>query len=267
MTKFLLPVLALAATLSLSHPALAEDGDVKVSIIRPPQITPIKPVHNTLGSISQDDIHQYLDMIFSKSNEGTVHTTDGKIHRFIKPLNIEVAWPPCQDDAKYAFDQFTKETGIRINYSFEKTSNKEPSILILGIDSAEDLRLNTFWYKWLSTYGFKGSDDLDKTVKQSLDSKLYIQRQFFDSNDQIRFVSLIINKNVSHYDVCKVVFPGFIFGLIANTTVWAGNEHISDLDYLYVSALYDDSILPDEPEDSARPKLAKLMSDKLERTK
>ena len=267
MTKFLLPALALAAALVQPLPAFAEDGDVNISIIRPPQITPIKPTHNTLDSISQDDIRQYLNMIFSKSNEGVVHTTDGKIHRFIEPLNIEITWPLCQDEAKYALDKFTKETGIKINYSFEKTVNQEPSILILGIDSLEDLRLNAFWYKWLSTYGFKGNDDLDKIVKQSLDGKLYIQRQFFDSNDQIKFVSLIINKNVSSYDVCKVVFPGFIFGLLANTTVWAGNEHISDLDYLYISALYDDSILPDEPEDSARPKLAKLMSDKLERTK
>ena len=266
MTKFLLPVLALAA-LSLSQPTLAEDGDVRISIIRPPQIAPIKPAHNTLDSIGQDDIRQYLDMIFSKSNEGTVHTTDGKIHRFSEPLNIEVAWPLCQDEAKGELDIFTKKTGIKINYSFVKTTKQVPSILILGIDSLEDLRLNPYWYEWLSTYGFKGSDDLDKIVKQSLDSKLYIQRQFFDNNDQIRFVSLIINKNVSSYDVCKVVFPGFIFGFLANTTVWAGNEHISDLDYLYISALYDDSILPDEPEDSARPKLAKLMSDKLERTK
>ena len=259
MTKFLLPVLALAATLSLSHPALAEDGDTSPPIIR--------PAHHTLDGINQEDIYQYLGMVFSKQNEGRFHTLDGKVHKFLKPINIEIIWPLCQNDSENLVHEFSKKTDIRFNYSSGEMTGLRLSMLILGVDGIEDLKRTRFWYAWLSNNGFKGSDDLEEKVRSALNNNFILSKQYFDNFDQIRFVPLILKNNISSNNICSEIIPGMIFTYLANTKVWAENDHLSDLDYLYISALYDDSILPDEPEDSARPKLANLMLNKLERTK
>ena len=259
MTKFLLPVLALAATLSLSHPALAEDGDTSPPIIR--------PAHHTLDSINQDDIYKYVDMIFSVQNRGVFHKLDGKIHKFLKPINIEFDWPLCQDVSVNFIYDFSTRSNINFNFSSGEVTGLNLSMLILGIDGIEDLRNHRFWYEWLSTHGYKGKEDLEEKIKNGIEKKYISSANYFNDYDQITFIPLLIENEVAPKGICIEILPGILFSYLANSTITAGYDHVSDLDYLYISALYDDSILPDEPEDSARPKLAKLMSDKLERTK
>ena len=253
MTTRLLPALALTGLLHLSSPALAQDA---------PNSAHPGPVHTSLDTIQPHDVEAYVDWFFSKQNEGGHHLRDGKIHKVAEPFYFSILWPECD---KLAFDAavtYKEKSGLAINFSSSEVDVDTISMLIIGINSIDDLKYKLDNLKNTKSLSKTNYDELIEKINEEYTNG-YVTG-FFIIDAKKEGAMMYIVKNYEHYiNFCSQIFPKFYQQFLTNSRISSSEGYISDLDYLFVSALYDQSIQNEESEDSARSKIVTIMNNKL----
>ena len=257
MTTRLLPALALTGLLHLSSPALAQDA---------PNSAHPGPVHTSLGTIQPSDVEAYVDLVFSEQNEGVYRPRDGKIHKVAEPFFFVAYWPECDKTARDVTVDYKLKTGLPINYSTTEMEGDVLTVFVFGINSIDELTSKTSFFDMLKSVTGRKKDELLEAINGNNAENFIFGLML--NNGKRSNAALFIVKNYKHDTLmCKKIFPNIYQQYLTNTKISFGREGISDLDYLFVSALYDQSIQDEESEDSARSKIVTIMLNKLERTK
>ena len=253
MTTRLLPALALTGLLHLSSPALAQDA---------PNSAHPGPVHTSLGTIQPSDVEAYVDLVFSDRNKGAYRPRDGKIHKLAEPFNIVTVWPECERTAHDSILEFKERTGLAINYSYGNPNGLPLSLVVIGINSMDDLKQEKEWLHWLAESLLRSDAEIINKVNSSGRLSEVVDF-FYYKNNKISIITGIVKNFNDDKSVCNKIFPALIYEYITNSKITSRAFHITDMDNLFVSALYDQSIQDEESEDSARSKIVAIMLNKL----
>ena len=186
MTTRLLPALALTGLLHLSSPALAQDA--------PPNAHP-GPVHTSLDTIQPSDVEAYVDLVFSDRNKGAYRPRDGKVHKFVEPLNITLVWPECKQIGHDAVYRFKEITGLPVSYSFEHPNGLPISIAIFGINEMDDLYLSKEWYSWIKEFVAQGKNNLFEELSNDIKTTSIVDRYDVDDKNRSRIAIAFITNN------------------------------------------------------------------------
>ena len=219
-------------------------------------------------SITKSDVEEYASAMFSTANWGGLARRDGKIHKWTGPIKIHIDWPRCEAVMGDVYAKFSENTGINIIYEAGPNWDMTTSIVVIGVNGSDDVRRAKPLYDWMAEYVFRSVDVLNARLN-GLDSENSILTSRHGDGlkyRKIEFILNIVSEKWATPDYCKDVSK-YVFGQIANATIASRSSDLTDLDYLYASALYDPSVLVDEDERTAQPKILGLMLDKFERMK
>ena len=214
--------------------------------------------------ITAEEVTAYVDRMFSEENPGFLVPRDGKVYKFIEPLNIMFRLPECAELAGAQAQTFKDETGLDINFLGSDPVNQKVSLAIFGLKNAEDYKEIETKYPFPFTLLHNKDADYEQMLSELMSTGYIYRNKIFRVNGEILFGMLMFNKNIMIYH-CDAVNV-FIFSSLTNSTIHHGRRDIDALDMLFFSALYDKSIAIDESESSARFKIVQIMLNKMKGT-
>ena len=213
-------------------------------------------------------VEGYVAMMFSDGNTGGVVDRDGKIHKWRLPIKVHVSWPKCEAVIGTRIEEFNAKTGLNVEYERGDAWDGTMSILIIQVADANSIRSSRTFYDWLVRDIYFRQSELDEALdvldaREAILMRLLVDRE---GSHRPRFMVNIISDKWPATTDCNNAY-GLIHAEIINASIREGEADLTDLDYLYVSALYDPSVLVDEDESSAKIKIRDVMIRTLERTK
>ena len=249
---FALPVIGLLSA------QLSAQAEVDVA---PPQST-----QKRWSGISENDVEAYVNRVFSKGNSRRFFRGSGNVYKLEQPIQVTAFFPECESSARTLVETIHENSGIDIRYN--GTDRKEGemiiSMLIIGINGIDELKANESLYNMLSKNVFNGDKNIDNEVTNNLHGKYILYGTSSDKKtNYINATVTMFSKDTISDPGCDVTMVAAIFPFVANSGSSYNNTYLVDIDYLFISALYDPSILPGESEDSARPKIVNIMNSKI----
>ena len=257
MPKFLPVAAAIIGLLCFSAPTLAEDTQTSPS-----------EWHTSWETIQADDIQEYVRLAFSQKHYGIYGNEKGHLYRLQEPILIYFAWPECSGSTNSVLAEYKKNTGLSLTNASGTVLLYKSRIIIFRINSFSDIR-NRLQFLRSNMSKAENAELVIKVIEDEFnDNDLLTTQSFTGDDNSASFVLAFLNDKAQAFTNCEQVARWVLHGLITNNNFAMEINKLTDLDYLFTTALYDPSILPNESLDSAKPKIIELMQNKLaERTK
>jgi len=218
--------------------------------------------------ITKEDMENFVDLMFSERNVGVFLPRDGKVHKWIGHIKIHVFWPRCEGEIGTYVNDLKEYSNIDLSYESGPDSDGSVQILIIVVNNGMEIINNKNMYDWIITHTYKNEENM-KNMLDELDNKGLMGIYQTYSNDvdrKILFMQNILRDDWVNVHACGVV-KSVIFDNIANRRFVKVDEHFGLLEDLYISALYDRSVLVGEDISTAKPKIVNAMIETLERNK
>ena len=242
MPKFLPVAAAIIGLLCFSAPTLAEDTQTSPS-----------EWHTSWETIQADDIHHYVEQALSDKYYGVYAWGAGRLHRLQEPILFSNAWMECRKFVDENLIIYKKHSGLSIGNKYEYSDFYKSEVSTTGINSFSDIRLKLRFL----------NEEIIKIYEDDFIDDYPIISDSFINNKNSKSVITFINNEAKFFTTCEKFSMALIHSMITNSYFYLNSTNLTDLDYLFTMALYDPSISPTEPLDSAKPKIIELMLERL----
>ena len=213
--------------------------------------------------ITAEEVTAYMDRMFSDENPGFLVKRDGKIYRFNQPFNILFRHPECESSARASAMRFKQEAGLDVNFEGSGQSVLDTSLGIFGLATTDDYKNESDLYPQPLYLLYKNEDAIKDAVDNVINDGYVAYNQLHYNYGKIIFAVLMINKNIIKDPYCNMITDKLLFISLTNSTVSHSIGKIDNIDMLFVSALYDQTINVGQTEDSARSQIVQIMLNKI----
>jgi hypothetical protein len=245
------------------RPSLLRIAALALLVYHPIRAEEAAPTVND-APLTSKDVNAFVDLLFAQSTPSFYPQRDGKVHKWTTPVKIHVSWPRCEAKAKYIVDMFQERTGIPLIFEGGNRWDGTTQVLFIGIKAASESTDGTSIYNWMLKYIYHDKSIINEQINILNTKDVAGSYGVYSDNNRnkLSFIQTIFNEKWDSMKDCREISRG-IYLELATTSKNTSAEKSDDLDFFYLSALYDPSVIDGEDESTAIPKIKRLMIDKL----